>query len=123
MSPLYSISSQHLATSTPPHSFNNHSHRSSMPSLLHVAVAVVLTPDVHAFSVTNCVTGAYHNYREAGNNNCQNFNTGNSVAYDSNKGLKLTVYRATNCQSTSFTTTKQNSCQGFGFSGQSVRAN
>ncbi|KAL9053957.1 MAG: hypothetical protein Q9162_004447 [Coniocarpon cinnabarinum] len=45
-----------------------------------MAAALFLGPTaITAFSVTNCNTGAYHNYGESGNNKCQNFITGDSV--------------------------------------------
>ncbi|KAI9146864.1 hypothetical protein HJFPF1_13432 [Paramyrothecium foliicola] len=56
-----------------------------------VAMAVVLAPFTCGFSITNCVTGAYKNFQQAGNNECQNWLTDNRVAYDSNLCLKLTV--------------------------------
>jgi hypothetical protein len=87
-----------------------------------VAAGFILAPAVSAFSITNCVNGVYRNFGEAGNGKCQAFNTNDRVAYDSNKGLKLTVWSGTNCQGTSWSTTAQNTCLNIGFQGQSVKA-
>jgi hypothetical protein len=87
-----------------------------------VAAGLVLTPMVSAFSITNCVNGRYTNFGQAGNKKCQAFNTNDKVSYDSNKGLKLTVWSGTNCQGQSWSTTAQNTCLNIPFQGQSVKA-
>ncbi|KAK2053165.1 hypothetical protein LY76DRAFT_598047 [Colletotrichum caudatum] len=87
-----------------------------------LAAAAVLASTASAFSITNCVTGQYKNFGEAGNKKCQNFNAGNSLTYDSNKGLTLTAFQGTDCQGASFRTTVQNACQGAPFTVLSVIA-
>ncbi|KAH6868754.1 hypothetical protein BKA58DRAFT_441186 [Alternaria rosae] len=88
-----------------------------------IAIAAALAPAVSAFSVSNCETGQYKNFGEAGNGKCQGFNTGRSVAYDSNKGLALRVFASTNCQAgEEILITAQNSCQEIPFTGLSVLA-
>ncbi|EFQ34465.1 hypothetical protein CGRA01v4_00107 [Colletotrichum graminicola] len=87
------------------------------------AATAALASTASAFSITNCVTGQYKNFGEAGNKKCQNFNAGNSLTYDSNKGLTLRAFQGTDCQGASFTTTVQNACQGAPFTVLSVIAN
>ncbi|KAG9195703.1 hypothetical protein G6011_00824 [Alternaria panax] len=86
-----------------------------------MVVAAALAPAVSAFSVTNCETGQYKNYGANGNSGCKGFTTGNRVAYDSNKGLTLRVFGATNCQGNAVKEiTQQNTCVDVGFNGLSV---
>ncbi|KAK1978311.1 hypothetical protein LZ30DRAFT_633464 [Colletotrichum cereale] len=87
-----------------------------------LAAAAVLASTASAFSLTNCVTGQYKNFGQGGNNKCQNFNAGNALTYDSNKGLALTAFQGTDCQGDSFTTTVQNACQAAPFTVLSVIA-
>ncbi|KAI4649658.1 hypothetical protein J4E93_003978 [Alternaria ventricosa] len=71
----------------------------------------------------NCETGQYKNFGEGGNNKCQGFNTGKSVAFDSNKGLSLRVFASTDCQpGDEIFITEQNKCQQVPFTGLSVLA-
>ncbi|KAK1589814.1 uncharacterized protein LY79DRAFT_556370 [Colletotrichum navitas] len=87
-----------------------------------LAATAVLATTANAFSITNCVTGQYKNFGEAGNNKCKNFNAGNSLTYDSNKGLTLTAFQGTDCKGKSFKTTVQNACTGAPFTVLSVIA-
>ncbi|KAI4649854.1 uncharacterized protein J4E79_009700 [Alternaria viburni] len=88
-----------------------------------IAIAAAFTSAISAFSVSNCETGQYKNFGEGGNNKCQGFNTGKSVAFDSNKGLSLRVFASTNCQAgDEILITEQNKCQEVPFTGLSVLA-
>ncbi|RYC54860.1 hypothetical protein CHU98_g11348 [Xylaria longipes] len=91
-------------------------------SMITVAALTGLMSVVSGFSVTNCNSGAYHNYGDSGNNKCQSFNTGSSVKYDSNMGCQLQVYPSSGCEGTPKIFTTQDTCQDVGFIGVSVKA-